>query len=62
MAHKPSKAPRPVAAPSKGTTLASEVRAKANKLTDEQRQSLRIKGMQLIYGGGHGGKVTANCR
>lgn len=48
--------------PSRGTVLATQVRAVANKLTDAQRQDLRAQGMRIIYGGGHGDKVVAANR
>ena len=33
-----------------GTTIAEKERAKANRFSDEKRQRLMAKGLQLIYG------------
>jgi len=46
----------------RGTKMAAEIRAKANKLTDEQRDQLMRVAMQLIYRKGNGGAVRSNCR
>jgi CHASE3 domain sensor protein len=63
MATKRSKTPASESSQtSRGTVLAAQIRATANNLSDERRQELLSRGMQLIYGGGHGGKVTANRR
>jgi len=51
--------PTEPATPTRGTSHAATVRASANKLGDDQRESLRQRGMQLIYGGGHGLTVEA---
>jgi hypothetical protein len=45
--------------PSKGTVLAAKYRARANALTEEQRQALRSHAMSLIYGNPDGQKVHA---
>ena len=38
-------------ASTKGSETAAKVRAKANHLSESERESLFKKGMQLIYGG-----------
>ena len=45
--------------PSKGTVMAAKYRARANVLTDEQRQALRAHAMSMIYGNPDGQKVHA---
>ena len=44
---------------SKGARLAAKYRARANALTDEQRQTHRASAMSLIYGNPHGPAVHA---
>jgi hypothetical protein len=61
MKTKPTTPTEPTTA-TRGTAHAAAIRSSANKLCDEQRESLRNRGMQLIYGGGQGDKVTANRR
>lgn len=39
---------------SKGTVVAAKYRARANTLTDEERQGHRSHAMSLIYGVSHG--------
>ena len=48
-----------VTTPSKGTVLAAKYRARANSLTDEERQSHRTHAMSLIYGNSNGPAVHA---
>jgi len=47
---------------SKGTRMAEEIRAKANKLSDTKRQSLMGTAMELIYGGGQQRTVRVGSR
>ena len=44
---------------SKGTVLAAKYRARANTLSDEERQSHRARAMSLIYGNPQGTAVHA---
>ena len=44
------KSPAPAAKESLGTRLAAKTRAAANQLSDEERERLLHRGMQLIYG------------
>lgn len=44
---------------SKGTVLAAKYRARANTLTDEERQAHRAQAMSHIYGNPHGPAVHA---
>lgn len=54
------KTTRPVkTSPSKGTVLADKYRARANALSDQDRQSHRAHAMSLIYGKPHGPAVHA---
>jgi hypothetical protein len=46
----------------KGAVLAAKYRARANALTDEERQRLRASAMSLIYGNPGGQKVHAHSR
>jgi hypothetical protein len=46
----------------KGAILAAKYRARANALTDEERQRLRAGAMSLIYGNPDGQKVHAHSR
>jgi len=43
----------PKEAVSKGTVLAAKYRARANALSDAERQNLRSHAMSLIYGSPH---------
>lgn len=43
----------PKEAISKGTVLAAKYRARANALSDAERQNLRSHAMSLIYGSPH---------
>lgn len=45
-----------------GTVVAARNRAKANRLTDAQREQLTARGLQLIYGGQNRARVPANSR
>jgi hypothetical protein len=49
-------------APSKGAVLAAKYRARANALSDEERQSHRAHAMSLIYGNPHGLAAHARSR
>lgn len=54
---------QPVKEPvSQGATLAAKYRARANDLTDEQRQTLRARAMSIIYGNPNGNTVHARSR
>jgi hypothetical protein len=46
---------------SKGTVMAEETRAKANRLSHEERHDLMGKALERIYKSGHG-KVSAGRR
>jgi len=46
----------------KGAILAAKYRARANALTDDERQHLRASAMSLIYGNPGGQKVHAHSR
>lgn len=48
--------------PTKGTALAAKYRARANALTDEERQRHRAHAMSLIYGNPHGPAAHARSR
>jgi hypothetical protein len=50
------------AKPSKGTILGAKYRARANALTDEQRQTHRAHAMSLIYGNPKGPAIHARGR
>lgn len=45
-----------------GTVVAERNRAKANRLTDAQREQLMVRGLQLIYGDQSRTRVPANSR
>ncbi len=47
------------AALTKGTVLAGKYRARANALSDQERQNHRAHAMSLIYGKPHGSAVHA---
>ena len=57
--HKPA---QPKEAPSKGAVLAAKYRARANSLSDEERQRHRAHAMSLIYGNPNGPAVRARSR
>ena len=46
---------------SKGTAMAAETRAKANRLSHEERHQLMGKALERIYKSGHG-KVSTGRR
>lgn len=48
--------------PSKGTVLAAKYRARANRLTDTERQRHRAHAMSLIHGAPHDPAVHARSR
>ena len=54
--------PSPAPAKSRGTIMAEETRAKANELSDAERQDLMADAMQLIYRGKDRGRVAAHRR
>jgi hypothetical protein len=47
-------------AKTKGTAIAEKARAKTNRLSDSERQSLMGRALELIYKRGQG-KVRAHC-
>jgi hypothetical protein len=56
------KATRPAKSPTKGALLAAKYRARANTLTDEERQRHRAHAMSVIYGNPDGHAVHARSR
>ncbi len=50
------------AAPSKGAVLVSKYRARANRLSDEERLNLRANAMSLIYGNQSGNAAHTRSR
>jgi hypothetical protein len=48
--------------PTKGAQLGARLRARANTLSAEARETARLRGMQLIYGNASGNKVHTPSR
>lgn len=59
--NKPASAPAPYPDKTSGSAAAADIRKKANGLTDEERENLFKKGMQIIYGG-NGTKEALRAR
>ena len=57
-----SKAERKPEPATKGTDIGARLRARANALTDPQREAARLRGMQLIDGNGGDDKVHSRGR
>ena len=47
---KPKKAKPAESVPTPGTVMAAKIRARANKLTDSEREALMGDAMRIIYG------------
>jgi hypothetical protein len=56
------KSPKAEGHPSKGTVMAAKYRARANTLTDEERQRHRAHAMSVIYGNPDGHTVHPRSR
>jgi hypothetical protein len=48
--------------PTKGAQIGARLRARANTLSAEARETARLRGMQLIYGNASGNKVHTSSR
>jgi len=48
--------------PTKGAEIGARLRARANTLSSEARETARLRGMQLIYGNAGRNKVHTHSR